>query len=652
MDTNRGVKWINRNGVEKDLDEVLDNIYTALGIEEPDGTEAILVYNATAGTNKINLSSTGHKILVNGKLLTNASVASPTFTVDGNQRVVIHISGNPVFNVNNDSTSKAKYVSYTQSLAQTETGNFYGCTNLLKYVFNETCTTITASAFRGCTNLEIDEIPKAPISVGTYAFFETSKFNCPLDLSNLTVINDHFLYKCTSFNSPVTLKTGVTIDSHFMCGCTAYNKPIDVSGALSIGDYFLAECSAFNSSITLPDSCTIGNYFLYKCTAYNKVIDFKNISTVGTYALSECLAFNQPLDISRWASIPNAILYGSDNFTSKVKIPQIAQPYAIADSTYMFRTKTADCPMVNVGFEIDCEDIWIAAVVAARVSGANKYSGIYSPKPRLAGAPNNTKTLIKSLFGKYQAVVKENYTLSPGYYEIELAGGGGGGGNGDYYTSSSSIGGDFVSGSAGGKSVFQIKVTATKTCVIAPGGGGRKGIKSSQSSAGGQGAGGGGSTFTIDEHTVSAGGGMGGVGIYSNYSSSWGGNGGGAGGGACRSAIAGLYAGAGGGYAGGTPSNPDGKPAGAGGALSNTDYSEGAGVGGNVNPNGIGGHNNTSSVSSSNSFYRVAGSGLYSVVGQSDYGRGGGGASGGQGYTSSLEAQDGANGWVKIYKLS
>ena len=181
----------------------------------------------------------------------------------------------------------------------------YGASNKKLYINNELATSITIpdsvtsisySAFRGCTGLTSVTIGGSVTSISKYAFSDCTglttvnwnatactsagSYNSPIfkGCSNLATVNigdnvkiiPHYaFYNCTGLTN-VTIPDSVTsIGEHAFSDCTGLTSVTIGNSVTSIGDYAFDGCKGLKS-ITIPDSVTsTGNWAFYNTAWYN-----------------------------------------------------------------------------------------------------------------------------------------------------------------------------------------------------------------------------------------------------------------------------------------------------------------------------------------------------------------------------------------------
>lgn len=114
---------------------------------------------------------------------------------------------------------------------------------------------IKTNAFRGCTNLEITELPISITTIGNYAFYGCTNLALTELPSGLTSIGEYAFYGCTSLMIS-SLPSGITsIGNHAFNGCTEFSITEIPEGVTSIGE------KAF--------------YYVYEDTPNGQMIPFK-----------------------------------------------------------------------------------------------------------------------------------------------------------------------------------------------------------------------------------------------------------------------------------------------------------------------------------------------------------------------------------------
>ena len=155
---------------------------------------------------------------------------------------------------------------------------FQGCTGLTSITIPSSVTTIGASAFQGCTGLTSITIPSSVTTIGEYAF------NGCTSLSSIIVDANNLNY--SSLNNILYNKNNTTLVA-FPAGSslTSFTIPSSVT---SIGASTFNGCTGL-TSITIPSSVTsIGEYAFFGCSGLTSITIPSSVTSIATNAFQGC----------------------------------------------------------------------------------------------------------------------------------------------------------------------------------------------------------------------------------------------------------------------------------------------------------------------------------------------------------------------------
>ena len=207
------------------------------------------------------------------------------------------------------------------------------------YTVPDGVTSISGSAFSGCTSLKEIVIPDSVTTIGSSAFEGCTSLSKVKLSNNLTIIEERTFYDCTSL-AEIVIPDSVTeirgrLDSEYY-------------GGAFVGCTSLAE-------IVIPDSVTrIGESAFLGCTSLSKVDLSKKLTTIEAYTFSGCSSLESIVipegvtAIGTWLEYEKT--YYSSSFSGCKSLKEIIIPdsvTAIGDSAFYGCTSLSKLKLSN-----------------------------------------------------------------------------------------------------------------------------------------------------------------------------------------------------------------------------------------------------------------------------------------------------------------
>ena len=147
-------------------------------------------------------------------------------------------------------------------------------------------TSIGASAFAYCKNLNTVIIPESVKSIGELAFSSSSLTSITIP-GNVKTIGQYAFDECTSLKS-VVIGEGVTsIGEQAFLQCTSLTSA-NIPGSVTSFDYIFEKCTAL-SSVTLGEGLTsIGSFAFKDCSSLTSINIPESVTSIGAWAFEKC----------------------------------------------------------------------------------------------------------------------------------------------------------------------------------------------------------------------------------------------------------------------------------------------------------------------------------------------------------------------------
>ena len=213
---------------------------------------------------------------------------------------------------------KGSNITYT--VTSLSTSAFYGCTGLTSIIMPSSVTSIGSQAFQGCTGLTSITIPFSVNSIGSQTFYNCIGLTSITIPASVTSIGQYAFYGCTGLTS-ITIPSSVTsIGSNIFNGCTGLTSITIPTSVNSIGSQTFYNCIGL-TSITIPTSVTsIGEYAFYGCTGLTSITIPSSVTSIDRATFQGCTGLTSFTIPSTVTSIGQYAFNGCTGLTS-ITIP-------------------------------------------------------------------------------------------------------------------------------------------------------------------------------------------------------------------------------------------------------------------------------------------------------------------------------------------
>lgn len=219
-----------------------------------------------------------------------------TWTLDEMGTLTISGSGGMAYNPFRGVAQDIKKVVIEPGVTSISASAFDGCTGLTNITIPEGVTSIRYYAFRGCTGLTSVTIPESVTDIDYYTFEGCTGLTSAGPIGGgysyqfgWTVAIPEYAFSCCTGLTSVTIPESVSsIGSSAFEGCTSLTNVTILGGVTSIGDSAFSGCTGL-TSITIPKGVTsIGDSAFSGCTGLTSIIIPESVTSIGYSAFYGC----------------------------------------------------------------------------------------------------------------------------------------------------------------------------------------------------------------------------------------------------------------------------------------------------------------------------------------------------------------------------
>jgi len=197
------------------------------------------------------------------------------------------------------------------------------------YTVPDGVTSISGSAFSGCTSLKEIVIPDSVTTIGSSAFEGCTSLSKVKLSNNLRIIQERTFYDCTSL-AEIVIPDSVTeisgrIDTEYyggaFIGCTSLAEIVIPDSVTKIGVSAFLGCTSL-SKVKLPKNLTsINSDVFYGCTSLAEITIPDSVTSIGGYAFSGCTSLTEIVIPDSVTTIGESAFSGCTSL-SKVDLPK------------------------------------------------------------------------------------------------------------------------------------------------------------------------------------------------------------------------------------------------------------------------------------------------------------------------------------------
>ena len=240
-------------------------------------------------------------------------------------------------------------------------------------------TSIGASAFSGCTGLSGITLSGSVTSIGDYVFQNcTGVKQVSLASTKIGILGGNTFKGCSNLELVELPSTLTSIPQNLFSGLTKLNRVVIPEGVESVGASAFSGCTSL-TEIAIPNSVTsIGDYAFKNCTGLTGVVLSEGVLTIGKGAFSGC---NNVASIS----IPKSLTtIAPDAFSGCEKWNK---PVVTIVSS---KIRESDPTIMDVVYRVDCPNVKTVKVrVLAFEDGDRSFLNIIRPETFVEGTSVN-----------------------------------------------------------------------------------------------------------------------------------------------------------------------------------------------------------------------------------------------------------------------
>lgn len=172
---------------------------------------------------------------------------------------------------------------------------FMGKTTVVSVTIPSTVTSIGASAFESCSELETATFADGIIltDIPSRCFYYCSKLEGITIPSSVTTVGTSAFYHCDAITS-LTIPSNIrTISDYGFDNCRGLTSVTIESGVTSLGGWSFRSCRQLTEFIIPSSVTTIGTYAFSYCVSLEEVTIPSSVTSIGNYIFNECSALRE-----------------------------------------------------------------------------------------------------------------------------------------------------------------------------------------------------------------------------------------------------------------------------------------------------------------------------------------------------------------------